>query len=88
LVYKETKQNNNKQNMENLNATNNFDFSAGNFSIADLLNSAKGKQMPVVCLMLLSTCHYLLQFFLFCNKVIIYIIVKNQYTCSYLEKKC
>jgi hypothetical protein len=32
--------------MENLNATNNFDFSAGNFSIADLLNSAKGKQMP------------------------------------------
>jgi phage FluMu protein Com len=29
-----------------------------------------------------------LQFFLFCNKVIIYIIVKNQYTCSYLEKKC
>lgn len=32
--------------MENLNATNNFDFSAGNFSIGDLLNSAKGKQMP------------------------------------------
>lgn len=46
MVYKETKQNDNKQNMENLNATNNFDFSAGNFSIGDLLNSAKGKQMP------------------------------------------